>query len=123
DDLFQELVKQFFAEDFVQILQQGELAGGLEQGERVVVEVQNALFVEAALDELRMNLREGPEIGDAQQTQVGQQLADGGIVGHPERYGRVFEKPARIFLAGGQLAPGGFQGVMSSTTTSTRSQC
>src|SRR5690606_7860907 len=60
DDLFPELVAHVLAKDFVKVLQQGQLAGGLQQGEGVMVDVQNPFFIKAAFNEFGVDIGKGP---------------------------------------------------------------
>ncbi len=68
DELLAEMRPHVVAEHLWQTRQQGLLVGRREHGKRVPVHVEHVNFLHAALDELRMHVREHAEIGDAGRT-------------------------------------------------------
>src|ERR1700728_1130956 len=70
----------------------------------MLVDVDDANLAHAATYEFWMNVREGPEIGDAASANFVDQLLDRAEVLDPERNGRMVKQAAGIGLAGRKAA-------------------
>ncbi len=109
DQLLLEVLLHVVAEDVREAREERRLVGRGEHPERVLVHVEDVDLLHAALDELRVHVRERAEIDDAALAQVIQQRLHRAEILDPQRHRRMLEQPARVEFALRRPAPDVFE--------------